>query len=103
MINIKKANLVQMGYPNLEVWLKNPDHTYIGRTVRYVPGAVQSKWANPFTVQKYGREECLNRYRTYAMQKFSKSELDQLRGKVLGCWCKPDECHGDILVSLLNH
>jgi hypothetical protein len=24
----------------------------------------------------------------------------ELRGKVLGCWCAPQACHGDVLVRL---
>jgi len=28
--------------------------------------------------------------------------LPELRGKVLGCWCAPKACHGDVLVSLAN-
>jgi hypothetical protein len=26
----------------------------------------------------------------------------ELRGKVLGCWCKPAECHGDVLARYAN-
>lgn len=26
----------------------------------------------------------------------------ELRGKTLGCWCKPDACHGDVLAELAN-
>ncbi|ASF45912.1 DUF4326 domain-containing protein [Methylovulum psychrotolerans] len=29
-------------------------------------------------------------------------ELLQLRGKVLGCHCKPAACHGDVLANYLN-
>lgn len=28
--------------------------------------------------------------------------LSNLRGKVLGCWCYPEVCHGDVLVWLSN-
>ena len=27
---------------------------------------------------------------------------DELRGLVLGCWCAPRACHGDLLVRLAN-
>lgn len=30
------------------------------------------------------------------------NHLEQLRGKKLGCFCKPKACHGDVLVKLLN-
>ena len=26
-----------------------------------------------------------------------------LRGKKLGCWCKPDPCHGDVIIDYLNN
>ena len=25
-----------------------------------------------------------------------------VKGKRLGCWCKPNKCHGDIIIKLLN-
>lgn len=28
--------------------------------------------------------------------------LHELDGKILGCFCKPDKCHGDVLIKLLN-
>jgi hypothetical protein len=28
--------------------------------------------------------------------------LPELRGKKLGCWCKPGPCHGDVLAELAN-
>ena len=34
----------------------------------YVPGAVGSKWANPFKVEKFGREECLMEYKNYILE-----------------------------------
>ncbi len=29
-------------------------------------------------------------------------DIDELRGKILGCFCKPNPCHGDVLVELLG-
>ena len=26
----------------------------------------------------------------------------ELKGKTLGCWCKPDPCHGDVLAELAD-
>jgi hypothetical protein len=28
--------------------------------------------------------------------------LGELRGKVLGCWCKPALCHGDVLAEFAD-
>lgn len=30
------------------------------------------------------------------------NELPELKGKILGCYCHPQPCHGDILVKLIN-
>jgi hypothetical protein len=35
--------------------------------------------------------------------KFLLNDLVELKGKTLGCWCKPKTCHGDILVKLANN
>ena len=28
--------------------------------------------------------------------------LPSLRGKTLGCWCKPKPCHGDVIARLVD-
>jgi hypothetical protein len=30
------------------------------------------------------------------------NEIPSLAGKTLGCWCKPNPCHGDVLVKLVS-
>lgn len=104
VINIKKENLQKLGYKDLEDWLKDPNHIYIGRNMAlYVKGATHSKWANKYSVKKYGRDRCLELYKEYVLQnKKLMDSLNELEGKVLGCWCSPERCHGDILVELIN-
>jgi hypothetical protein len=63
-----------------------------------------SKWSNPFTVKEYGRERALFLYREYitSMMNGRFRDLEELRGKDLACWCKPDEaCHADVLIEML--
>lgn len=103
VVNVKIQNLRKLGYKNLEEWLSNKDNIYIGRNVRYVNGATQSKWANPFPVKQYTRDGCLTKYREYILSnKELMDSLSELKGKNLGCWCQPEKCHGDILIELLN-
>jgi len=68
---------------------------YIGRP---------SKWGNPFVIGKDGtREEVIEKYREYILQSPELlNSLEELRGKTLGCFCKPFGCHGDVLVELLG-
>lgn len=83
---------------------------YIGRPCR---GFGASPFGNPWKVgHKTGlkRGEAVQRYREWAYGNrehptglaFPHELLETLRGKVLGCWCKPDACHGDVLVRLLD-
>lgn len=66
----------------------------------------QSKWANPFKPEgktKEDYEACIQKYREWIVkQPELMGSLEELRGKCLGCWCKPFPCHGDILVELLK-
>jgi hypothetical protein len=69
----------------------------------YVPGAKKSKWANPFSVKKYGLDKCLELYENYLINNVElMNSLNELEGKILGCWCAPNRCHGDILIKLIN-
>lgn len=57
----------------------------------------------PFSVKKYGRDKCLELYKEYIENNQElKSQLPELKNKVLGCWCHPEKCHGDILLELVN-
>lgn len=68
---------------------------YIGRP---------SKWGNPFKIgDEYTREEAIQKHAEWIMtQDELLEDLHELRGKVLGCYCKPEICHGDILLKLAN-
>ncbi len=79
------------------------DVVYIGRACyRGGWGLAQSKWYNPFTVSKYGTEEAIRRYGEYLRSSPLMNSLEELREKTLGCWCKPESCHGDVIVKLLS-
>ena len=68
---------------------------YIGR------GSI---WGNPFVIGIDGdREEVIKKYREYIMRSPDLlAALPKLKGKTLGCFCKPKSCHGGILVSLIE-
>lgn len=74
---------------------KSPFDVYIGRP---------SKWGNPFVIGEDGdREMVVSKYRKWLMnQPELLNQLPELKGKVLGCWCSPKSCHGDVLSSLAN-
>ena len=69
---------------------------YIGRP---------SKWGNPFVIGKDGtREQVIEKFRNYLSQNVKLlSELHELKGKRLGCYCSPLPCHGDILKEFVDN
>jgi hypothetical protein len=48
---IKADQLRKNGYSNLEEWVNDPKHIYIGRRNHWVNGANDSPWKNPFSVK----------------------------------------------------
>lgn len=68
---------------------------YIGRP---------SKWGNPFKIGHDGtRAEVIAKYEKHIRERPDLLKaLPELRGKRLGCHCKPMPCHGDVLVRLLK-
>lgn len=77
---------------------------YIGRAVMRDPWRLPaSKWANPFKVSDYagGVAEVVALYAAHVRRTPALvAALPELRGKVLGCWCKPGPCHGDVLTAM---
>lgn len=89
---MSKANSEQATVVNLR---KSSYDVYIGRP---------SKWGNPFRIGPDGtRTEVIDKYRIYA-RRFTKADLDleELKGKRLGCFCHPLPCHGDVLAQFVN-
>lgn len=87
---------------------KEPFDIYIGRP---------SPWGNPYSHRfdaavdarnvVGSREEAIDAYerrlrilleedREFMVEKFFKP----IAGKVLGCWCHPKPCHGEVLIKL---
>ncbi len=62
-----------------------------------------SKWANPFPRYIYTNGKHAELWEEYF---WSTPELfdhvQELKGKTLACWCKPDKCHADMLLTLAN-
>jgi hypothetical protein len=113
VVNVKVA-YIRPDYPNLKVWMEDQNNVYIGRKcIVFVDGTriprTDSLWANPKKVGgSDSREDVLIWYKRYILERLRTEDglldqLLQLEGKTLGCWCKPEACHGDILVELIRY
>lgn len=118
VVNVKVAR-IRPQYNNLQEWMADSNNVYIGRAgIVFIAVGDGSKerfpkraslWANPFKVDKIGegRETAIEQYENYIRAKLESGEITveelmKLEGKNLGCWCKPNACHGDVLVKLLH-
>ncbi len=72
-----------------------PCDVYIGRG---------GKWGNPFRIGKEGtRKQVIAKYKKWILKnKRLMNSLGELEGKVLGCYCWPLPCHGDVLIELVK-
>jgi hypothetical protein len=91
----------QMPNPLVVHCKKSPFDVYIGRP---------SKWGNPYS-HKSGTlarfqvatiAEAIAKYEEHirANPELLAAAKRELRGKVLGCWCAPGPCHGEVLVRI---
>jgi len=132
-----KTSCIRPKYDNLREWLEDPENVYIGRKGFVMIDRKRffykgSIWANPFKLSKESlnfsalaekfkltednkditRENVIDKYRTYILEKLTLGiikyeELEGLRGKNIGCWCKDKgedaQCHGDVLLEILKN
>ena len=87
-----------------------PGVVYIGHAMYHAGWRLpESQWANPYRPdtprrrRDGSREEVVAKYRAYLLGNAAlRAALPELRGKVLGCWCAPEACHGDVLAELTD-
>lgn len=126
---IKAEELRKKGFDNFPAWLGHPNSLYVGRIGRIFVNRPEgnivfhykgSIWANPFVLSKngittvvlkhnrenlraskYSLQDSLARYEAHIRTTLWE-RLDELNGKVLGCFCKQgnNNCHAQILTRL---
>ncbi len=82
---------------NIKTYPKK-DYVFIGRG---------SPFGNPYVIGKDGdRDEVIKKYERDFYKKIKNERFKRLvlslKGKKLGCFCKPEKCHGDIIVQYLE-
>jgi hypothetical protein len=105
VVNVKEFKPYSM------YWYNQPSdsqYVYIGR---FMPNQIpiNSKWRNPFPInkktpdQEKERRRVLIEFKEYLTdQPMLLKQIPELKDKVLGCWCKPLPCHGDVLAELAD-
>lgn len=90
-VGVEKTVVVNKNYKDFDV--------YIGRG---------SKFGNPYYIGKDGdRNQVIDLYRDWFLMMLKdpifKRDVLALKGKRLGCFCKPLACHGDVIVEYLEN
>lgn len=68
-----------------------------------------SMWGNPYKIGEDGtREEVIYKFKKLLWNlmksgSISDDDLLELDGKRLGCFCKPQDCHGDVIVQAVEY
>jgi hypothetical protein len=118
VVCIKVYNLRKEGFSDLEEWMNASGNVYTGRRGRifiHANGEQRifhykgSKWQNPFTLKKYDLKKSLSLYVIYLFQTGLIYDIEELRGKNLGCFCEKHRdsngnptCHAQVLTDLLG-
>ena len=83
---------------------KEPGDVYIGRAGRGEDGY----FGNPFRIGNgISREDAVKGFQEYFAERIErdfefKRRVLAVKGKRLGCFCKPKACHGDVIADWLN-
>lgn len=115
IVNCRSSEMKKHGYKDLKEWMTCPENVYIGRAVKNTD-IKKSKWANPYSMRRYGKYWSSILYENYIRYNPTKMQdghtlwesLDELHGKNLGCLCgnalkKSSQhvyCHGHVLIKL---
>lgn len=84
-----------MSHPRVVKKGESAYDVYIGRG---------SPWGNPFVIGPDGtRQEVIQQFERWIRGRPELiARLPELKGKVLGCFCAPLPCHGEVLIKLLS-
>lgn len=82
---------------------------YIGRGKGGIilPPPEKGCFGNPFPVKKYGLRGSIDRFVVYFYDRVEtdlefRSAVLKLKDQKIGCFCKPKECHGDVIKQWLD-
>lgn len=105
MVDTKVINIGKTSKEYMDVYIGRGKN---GKHMNNTPPIERGWLGNPYRVGKDGsRDEVIRKFRDDFFGRVStddhfREEILKLKGKTLGCWCKPKPCHGDVIVAFIN-
>ena len=104
---VLEPNIINLhNVENIDEWLRSSKNVYVGReSENDALKNEECKWGNPFRLQEYkSREKVVELYRAHVLKNEEMlAGIEDLHGKVLGCWCSPCRCHAEVLHELAKN
>merc|ERR1719461_1286257 len=78
---------------------------YVGRKNRRFKSEFDYKFGNPFPItKKMDRKAVCKAHKDWLLKNDAllREVRQNLKGKTLGCFCAPKQCHGDFLAEVAN-
>lgn len=100
------TKLVNVKNKNCDVYIgrRMPNAKFKART------GFDGYFGNPFRLEDYSgdRDACIKDYKDYFYNRLGWDEefynkVRALKDKVLGCWCWPELCHGEVIIEYLDY
>ena len=105
--SFKEPNIINLhNVEDAEEWIRSGKGVYIGREVDNDKLQHEcSKWANHHTLREHkSREKVVKLFREEIMINDELlKDIGELKGKKLGCWCSPHQCHAEVLHNLAGN
>jgi len=109
-----KTSIVNIATDTCEVYIGRGIDKYAHMLTDSIEVGVEGWLGNPHHIgwckiceKTHDRKDCIEHFTRDFMNKVEsdpefRSSVLKIKGKVLGCYCKPKACHGDVIVAWLD-
>ena len=97
------ANMINLeNEKDIKQWLQSEEIVYVGRPNNIIK---DSKWGNPYKLQNHeNRQQVIHLFEQYTLRNNDLAHsFTELRGKNLGFYCAPAQCHAEVLHQLAGN
>jgi len=103
MVNKMTTKVVNKKNEDYDINIARVGNNHLNTTKIGKPGWL----GNPYKLKYFNRKQSINLYKRDFLKRIKtdkrfKIAILKLKGKRLGCYCKPKDCHGDIIKEYIE-